>query len=79
MFDEDGKFLSMFGTNGSGDGEFNYPTGIAFTRDEKLVVADRDNYRVQVFRIFYRHSLQKCIYVYIFLILISENIYLIAS
>lgn len=45
----DGYFVSKWGKNGSGDGEFNGPKGIAVDNDENVYVADRYNYRIQKF------------------------------
>jgi DNA-binding beta-propeller fold protein YncE len=48
VFDPSGKLLKTIGRRGEGEGEFNYPTHIAFARGE-LYVADTMNSRVQVF------------------------------
>lgn len=40
---------SSWGTQGSGDGQFDLPHGIAVDADDRVYVADRDNARVQVF------------------------------
>ena len=46
----EGKKLSVIGDgNGSEDGQFNTPRGLAFSGD-KLLVVDGDNHRVQVFK-----------------------------
>lgn len=42
-------FISKFGKPGSGDGEFNNPTGICIDPQGRVFVADRDNDRIQVF------------------------------
>lgn len=44
-----GTLLSQFGREGSGDGEFSYPNGIAGARDGSIVVADSNNGRVIAF------------------------------
>jgi DNA-binding beta-propeller fold protein YncE len=44
-----GKFLREFGKSGKGDGEFDWPGGVAITRKGEVVVADQTNRRVQVF------------------------------
>lgn len=49
VFDLKGKFLFAIGSQGSGDGEFMAPQGIAFDRQGRLYVADQHNARIQVF------------------------------
>jgi DNA-binding beta-propeller fold protein YncE len=44
-----GDLLEGFGENGSGPGQFNFPTNIARGADGRLYVADTMNFRVQVF------------------------------
>jgi len=48
MYDSDSVFIRSFGSKGDGNGEFHHPTGIAIDVKGRLVVADRDNHRVQV-------------------------------
>jgi hypothetical protein len=52
-YDKDGKWLSMFGEPGKGDGQFNTPHGIWIDsrpgREASVVVADRANARLQWF------------------------------
>lgn len=48
LFDADGRLLEVIGQRGAGDGEFNYPTHLAYARD-RLYVTDTINARVQVF------------------------------
>jgi len=52
-YDQDGKWLSMFGKPGKGDGEFNTPHGLWIDnrpgREASVVVADRANKRLQWF------------------------------
>jgi DNA-binding beta-propeller fold protein YncE len=48
VFDADGKLVTTLGRRGSGDGEFNFPTHLAFARGE-LYVTDTLNNRIQVF------------------------------
>ena len=38
-----------FGRKGSQDGELLRPTGVAVTHSGAVIVADRDNHRIQVF------------------------------
>ena len=47
-FDRNGKQVFTIGKRGIGDGEFNFPTNLAF-RHGKLYVVDTLNYRVQIF------------------------------
>ncbi len=49
MYDREGKFVRSWGKTGSGEGEFDYPGGLAISKDQKLYVADQTNHRVQVF------------------------------
>ncbi len=50
-----GQFLTMWGKNGGdgtsgfGNGEFNYPTGIAVNSSGHIFVVEANNHRVQVF------------------------------
>jgi hypothetical protein len=45
----DGKFVSQFGSVGSGPGQFDLVHGIAVDRTGRIYVSDRMNHRVQVF------------------------------
>ena len=50
LFNVDGKFLTKWGSSGSGDGQFKSPCGIAVDSIENNVyVQDSGNNRVQVF------------------------------
>jgi len=49
IFDQDGKFLSYWGTSGSDDGELTGPSGIAIDRQDVLYIVDSRNHRVQKF------------------------------
>ncbi len=42
-------FVRQWGSEGSGDGQFNFPRAIAIGPDGNVYVADSDNHRVQVF------------------------------
>jgi sugar lactone lactonase YvrE len=48
--DEPGKatFVGSFGTEGIGDGQFEYPNGVTTDTRAKVYIADRVNNRVQV-------------------------------
>ena len=48
-FGPDGKFLMEWGKKGKGPGEFNLPHGIAQDAQGRIYVADRSNFRIQVF------------------------------
>ena len=50
MYDSDSIFIKSFGCKGEADGEFRHPTGIAIDIKGRLVIADRDNHRVQVIK-----------------------------
>ena len=47
-FDKTGKLLKSVGREGSGEGEFNRPTGMTVVGDE-VIVCDNGNHRLQVF------------------------------
>jgi DNA-binding beta-propeller fold protein YncE len=47
VYDRGGKYLFTIGKRGVADGEFNFPTYLAF-RNGKLYVADTMNYRIQI-------------------------------
>jgi sugar lactone lactonase YvrE len=54
VFDDGGRFVDTFGEFGSGDGQLNYPSGIAFIKFSfgsggNVLVADTRNNRVSVF------------------------------
>jgi DNA-binding beta-propeller fold protein YncE len=48
-FDKTGKFLARWGTKGKGDGQFNLPHAIRINAAGEVLVADRENQRIQVF------------------------------
>jgi hypothetical protein len=52
IFDLNGTYLGQFGTQGSGQGQFLQPTGIAFDRaGNQLAVVDTFNCRIQFFEL----------------------------
>lgn len=48
-FTNTGKFITSWGGKGAGPGQFDQPHSILVTPDNRLLVADRENRRVQVF------------------------------
>lgn len=48
LFDLDGRHLESFGAPGHGPAEFSTPHGIWIDRQGRVLVADRENHRVQV-------------------------------
>ncbi|HBG45691.1 MAG TPA: hypothetical protein DDW94_01720 [Deltaproteobacteria bacterium] len=48
VFDPEGKFITSFGGEGTGNGEFKGPTGVAVSED-KIYAVDWGNHRVQEF------------------------------
>ena len=48
-FSADGKFIRMWGTKGTGPGEFNLPHAVVIDGRGRVIVADRQNNRIQVF------------------------------
>jgi DNA-binding beta-propeller fold protein YncE len=49
---KDGNLLFRIGKNGTGDGEFHYPTYIFISKDQLIYVTDSLNFRIQIFDIF---------------------------
>ena len=50
VFSSDGTYLRSFGTKGDKQGEFDFPTGIAFDiKNENIFVVDSRNHRFQLF------------------------------
>lgn len=48
-FDADGKLLQSWGEPGSEIGQFNVPHGIWVDQNDRILVADRENSRIQIF------------------------------
>ena len=48
-FDSSGTFITKWGSQGSGDGQFSNPQGIATDSAGNVYVADTDNHRIQKF------------------------------
>lgn len=49
QFSPEGELLASWGEPGSGPGQFNLPHGIAVDSQGRVLVADRENNRIQVF------------------------------
>ena len=49
-FDSDGNYLLQWGSYGSGNTQFNYPTGVAVDKLGNVYVSDKDNNRIQKFK-----------------------------
>ena len=48
-FSPDGTFLTSWGSEGSGNGQFDSPHGVAVDGSDNVYVADSDNNRIQKF------------------------------
>jgi hypothetical protein len=48
-FDSDGNFILKWGSTGTGDGQFNAPTGITIDIDGNIWIYDYGNYRISKF------------------------------
>jgi hypothetical protein len=48
-FDADGVLVQTWGTSGNEEGQFNVPHGICVDRRDRVLVADRENSRIQIF------------------------------
>lgn len=48
-FSQSGQFISKFGSEGTGNGQFKNPVGVTTDATGKIYVVDSDNHRVQVF------------------------------
>ena len=49
VFELSGKFVTKFGSAGSGRGELKFPFSTANVSDGRIVVCDKNNNRIQVF------------------------------
>ena len=50
-FTSDGVFVTKWGTSGTGDGQFDWPWGVAVAPDGSVYVADSKNNRIQKFSV----------------------------
>ena len=51
VFSKEGRFLYNIGSHGSGDGQLENPLGLAVDKFNNLIVCDRENGRLQIFRL----------------------------
>ena len=49
IFTLEGQLVRTIGSKGSGPGQFNTPSAVAFSPDGDMYVADQNNHRIQVF------------------------------
>ena len=49
VLSREGKKITTFGSQGSSEGQFNGPDGVAITTDNHILVNDRFNHRIQMF------------------------------
>jgi len=52
IYDQNGTFVRRFGSSGNGPGQFNRPAGITIDIWHRIIVADKDNHRIQVYCVF---------------------------
>ena len=50
-FDSDGNFITKWGSEGDGEGQFDIPEGIAIDSSGNVYVADTHNSRIQKFAV----------------------------
>jgi hypothetical protein len=51
MFDANGTFLLKWGSFGTGDGQFNHPSGMVVDVTDNIFVVDHLNHRIQRFEL----------------------------
>lgn len=68
VFDEEGRFLFMFGQKGNNDGEFQSPTGVGVGPNGEIVVCERLKGRIQV------GEINKCFINAIYIFVVSSNV-----
>lgn len=50
-FSPDGRLMQSWGEPGDGPGQFSLPHAICFVGDDRVLVADRENFRLQLFTV----------------------------
>ena len=70
----DGNFRFLFGSPGSRDGHFQFPSGVAVTSEGNIVVADTMNNRIQVSSVGERFSCPPVNNVFLFKYLLTNAI-----
>ena len=50
-FSPDGSHIASWGEPGDGPGQFSLPHSVCFVGDDRLLVADRENFRLQLFAV----------------------------
>ena len=48
---KDGTYHYKFGEGGKGNGQFDRPSGVTVDRSNRVIIADKDNHRVQIFTV----------------------------
>jgi len=48
VYNKEGIFQGAFGNHGTGNGQFNAPTGLAIDKQGRVLVSDWGNSRIQV-------------------------------
>jgi uncharacterized protein YjiK len=51
MFSLEGEFVTKIGCEGTAPGQFSGPEAVTVTSDDKIIVTDKNNSRVQVFEL----------------------------
>ena len=51
VFTLKGDYITSFGTEGAQEGQFNYVKGVSVDQNDSIIVSDRDNGRLQIFKV----------------------------
>ena len=51
VFDRDGNCLRKIGCEGENPGQFSYPAGVSYVNNNKILIADQGNHRIQCINI----------------------------
>ena len=51
VYNKDGRFRFHFGDSGKAGGQFDRPASVCCDSKDRVIVADKDNHRVQIFTI----------------------------